>query len=280
MTKQAIDWQRSLARFPRWGGGEVPTPLPTRHRILKFLATVLWTTSILLLPGLAHAGDDPVGTRPLSVLLMLAALSLVPLVLVMITSYAKVAVVLHILRAALNASQVPPTSVVTGLAVILTIYIMTPTGLQVYEQVQPVMKMGQGKGLLSAEAAEALLQAALKAREPVRTFLARHSRAKDVKLFLDLARRGRPKDQRAQVKDRDLLVLIPAFVIGQLKSAFEIGFLLFIPFLIIDLVVSNILLSLGMHMLSPTTVSLPFKLLLFVMADGWYLLARGLVMSY
>ena len=247
---------------------------------MRRAVVTLCAGALLLAPAVAHAGDDPVGSRPLSVLVLLAALSLVPLVLVMITSYAKVAVVLHILRAALNTSQVPPTSVVTGLAVILTIYIMTPTGLKIYEEVQPVMEVGQGQGLLSAGAVDALYQAAQKAKEPLRTFLGRHSRARDVKLFYDLARRGRPKDQRATVKDRDLLVLIPAFVIGQLKSAFEIGFLLFIPFLIIDLVVSNILLSLGMHMLSPTTVSLPFKLLLFVVADGWYLLARGLVMSY
>ncbi len=240
----------------------------------------LLAAAILLLPSVALAGGDPAGTRPLSVLLLLAALSLVPLVLVMITSYAKVAVVLHILRAALNTSQVPPTSVVTGLAVILTIYIMTPTGLKMYEQVQPVMNTGQGQGLLSPGAVDAVYKAAQKAKEPLRSFLSRHSRPRDVKLFYDLARRARAKDQRAAVKDRDLLVLIPAFVIGQLKSAFEIGFLLFIPFLIIDLVVSNILLSLGMHMLTPTTVSLPFKLLLFVMADGWYLLARGLVLSY
>ena len=240
----------------------------------------LYAALVLLIPSLAHAGDAPAGARPLSVVLMLAALSLVPLVLVMITSYAKVAVVLHILRAALNTSGVPPTSVVTGLAVILTIYIMTPTGLKVYEQVQPMMQEGQGAGLLSAGAARVYYQAAQKAREPLRSFLASHSRARDIKLFVDLATRASARDRRVTVRERDLMVLIPAFVIGQLKSAFEIGFLLFIPFLIIELVVSNILLSLGMHMLSPTTVSLPFKLLLFVMADGWYLLARGLVMSY
>lgn len=245
------------------------------------LLSGLVACGVVLAPALAHAGDgDAGGGRPLSVLMLVAALSLVPLVLVMITSYAKVAVVLHILRAALNTSNVPPTSVITGLAVILTAYIMTPTGLKVYEQVQPMMEQGKGQDLLTADAARALYKAAERAREPLRGFLSRQSNARDVKLFHDLARRELPRAQQSAIKASDLMVLIPAFVIGQLKSAFEIGFLLFIPFLIIDLVVSNILLSLGMHMLTPTTVSLPFKLLLFVMADGWYLLARGLVMSY
>ena len=248
---------------------------------MRWSLSGLLCAGLLLMPALVHAGDgDGGGGRPLSVLLLLAALSLVPLVLVMITSYAKVAVVLHILRAALNTSNVPPTSVVTGLEVILTAYIMTPTGLEVYKQVQPVMEQGKGQGLLTASAASAMYRVAERAREPLRTFLTKHSNARDVKLFHGLARRGLPGAQQAAVKASDLMVLIPAFVIGQLKSAFEIGFLLFIPFLIIDLVVSNILLSLGMHMLTPTTVSLPVKLLLFVMADGWYLLAKGLVLSY
>ena len=236
--------------------------------------------AVLLLPALAYAGENEPGSRPLSTVVTLAALSLVPLVLVMITSYAKVAVVLHILRTALGSSSVPPTSVITGLAVVLTVYIMTPTGLEVYKKVQPVAETGKGQSLLSAAGARALYDAASRAREPVRKFLVRHSRPRDVKLFVELARRGRPAREHASITSRDLLVVVPAFVIGQLKSAFEIGFLLFIPFLIIELVVSNILLSLGMHMLSPSTVSLPFKLLLFVMADGWHLLARGLVLSY
>lgn len=216
--------------------------------------------------------------HPLGTLVLLAALSLIPFVLVMITSFAKVAVVLHILRAALGAPQVPPTVVITGLAIILTAFIMAPTGLQVYQRVEPQLRAEPGQAVLSAATAKALLRAGVQAKKPMAAFLARHSHARERRLFAQLARkRGGPG---ARATEHHLMVLIPAFAISQLKSAFEIGFLLFIPFLIIELVVSNILVSLGMHALSPPAVSLPFKLLLFVMADGWYLLAQGLVMSY
>jgi len=139
---------------------------------------------------------------------------------------------------------------------------------------------GKGAQLTSGEAADAVINAASRAREPVRGFLAKHAHARDRAMFTDLAKRMRRPVERAEVHDTDLLVLTPAFVTSELKEAFSIGFLLFIPFLIIDIVVANVLLSLGMHMLSPTTISLPFKLLLFVLVDGWALLARGLVLSY
>lgn len=198
----------------------------------------------------------------------------------MITSFVKIAVVLSILRSALGTPQIPPTLVITGLSVILTVYVMAPTGAKVHEAVKPVLSQQTRGGLVSAAGADALLQAGLRAREPVREFLIKNSRVRDRIMFRDLSRRLRPADQRAAVGERDLLVVVPAFVIGQLAAAFQIGFLLFVPFLIIDMVVANILLALGMHMLSPTTVSLPFKLLLFVLVDGWYLLTQGLVMSY
>ncbi len=213
-------------------------------------------------------------------LLLLGALSLLPFALVMLTSFARIAVVLSILRSALGTPQLPPTTVLTGLALILTVYVMAPTGMKVAEAVRPVAATGQGAGLLSPASADALYQAALRAREPVRDFLVKHSRPADRASFLELARRMRPAAERASVGERDLLVVIPAFVIGELAAAFQIGFLLFIPFLVIDMVVANILLALGMHMLSPTTISLPFKLLLFVLVDGWQLLTQGLVLSY
>jgi type III secretion protein R len=129
-------------------------------------------------------------------------------------------------------------------------------------------------------ATEAAFAAAARAREPLREFLLRNSGARDRALFLDLARRGRPEAERAALSERDFLVVTPAFVVGELSQAFRIGFLLFVPFLVIDLVVANVLLALGMQMLSPTTISLPFKLLLFVLVDGWHLLAHGLVTTY
>lgn len=220
---------------------------------------------------------------PVSVLLLLGALSLLPFALVATTSFVKFAVVLSILRSAIGTPQVPPTIVVTSLAMILTAYVMAPTGIEIYR----VMRAGQhsgalarGDGLLSSGSAKELYAAAMRAKEPLRAFLVRHTSMKDRTLFRDLAKRLWPKSQAGSVQDSDLMIVIPAFVIGQLAAAFKIGFLLFVPFLVIDMVVANVLLALGMHMLSPTTISLPFKLLLFVLIDGWHLLSKGLIMSY
>ena len=218
--------------------------------------------------------------RPVVMVALLAALALLPFVLVMMTSFVKIAVVLSILRNAIGSPQVPPTMVVTGLAFVLSLFVMAPVGSQIYAQVRSTLDQGAGASLTSPQAADAIVGAAAKAREPIRGFLARHAHGRERALFADLARRMRPPAERDQVKDDDLLVLTPAFVTSELKEAFSIGFLLFIPFLVIDLLVANVLLSLGMHMLSPTTVSLPFKLLLFVLVDGWALLTRGLVLSY
>jgi type III secretion protein R len=218
--------------------------------------------------------------RPIVMVALLAALSLLPFVLVMMTSFVKIAVVLSILRNAIGSPQVPPTMVVTGLAFVLSIFVMAPVGSQVHAEVSAVLDRGAGASLTSPQAADAIVGAALRAREPVRGFLARHAHARERAMFADLARRMRPPAEREQVKDDDLLVLTPAFVTSELKEAFAIGFLLFIPFLVIDILVANVLLSLGMHMLSPTTISLPFKLLLFVLVDGWTLLTRGLVLGY
>jgi type III secretion protein R len=232
------------------------------------------------LHALAVVREPSLGSRPLSVLLLLAAFSLLPFVLVMITSFARMTVVLTILRSALGMPQVPPTMVITGLALILTAYVMAPTGERVLEAVRPVAAAGSAGDLLSGASADAIFEAGLRAREPIREFLVRHSSARDRAMFRDLARRMRAPADRAAVAEKDLLVVVPAFVIGELTAAFQIGFLLFLPFLVVDLVVANILLALGMHMLSPTTVSLPFKLLLFVLVDGWHLLTQGLVLSY
>lgn len=236
--------------------------------------------SVLLVPGICHGAGDTLAEGPLSVFLLLAALSALPLVVVMITSFAKLAVVLHILRHGLGTPQVPPTIVITGLALILTAYVMAPTGVKVYQAVEPELSTGAGQGLLTAKGADALYRASLKAREPVRDFLIRHCEGDERKMFFNLAKQMPRKDKLPQVEDRDLLVVAPAFVVSQLSAAFKIGFLLLLPFLVIELVVANILSALGMHMLAPATVALPFKLLLFVMADGWSLLARGLITSY
>jgi type III secretion protein R len=243
---------------------------------------------VLLMPGWAYAAHavaaapagDAIGSRPLTMILVMAALSLVPFVLLMTTCFVKIAVVLSILRSAIGTPQVPPTQVITGLALILTLYVMAPTGERMYDAVKPVLNLGAGGDLISGLSIDALVQASDRAKEPLRVFLLKHTDRRDRATFHGLALRMRTAAERASITDQDLMVIVPAFVTSELRRAFEIGFLLFIPFLVLDLVISNLLLALGMHMLTPTTVSLPFKLLLFVLCDGWHLVARGLVESY
>jgi type III secretion protein R len=236
----------------------------------------------LALPSVAfaqNASTPGLGQSPVSTVLVLAALTLLPFVLVMTTSFVKFSVVFSILRSAIGTPQIPPSIVITSLSVILTAYVMAPTGAAMLDAVNAGPKGKKASELLSERSAVALYDAAGRAKEPLRTFMIKHSRPSDRLMFRDLARRLRG-DKHGKISQRDMLVVVPAFVIGQLSAAFKIGFLIFVPFLIIDMVVANVLLALGMHMLSPTTVSLPFKLLLFVLVDGWTLIVQGLVLSY
>jgi type III secretion protein R len=233
--------------------------------------------------ALAASGAGPasaVASRPVLLFIAIAALSLLPFVLLLMTSFVKIAVVLSVLRSALGSAQIPPRQVITGLALILTIYVMAPTGERMFRAVEPELAQGAGTDLLSAQGVQSLATAADKAKEPLREFLLRHASPRERSVFYALALRMRTQAERASIGERDFLVLVPAFLASELRRAFEIGFLLFLPFLVIDLVVVNLLLALGMNMLSPTAVSLPFKLLLFVLADGWQLLMRGLIEGY
>lgn len=227
----------------------------------------------------AATGGESFASRPLILILALAALSLVPFMLMMVTSFVKISVVLSIVRSALGTQQIPPTQVITGLAVILTVYIMAPVGQEMYKAGK-VDIWAKGPSLLSSETVGTLLEAADRSKEPLRDFLVKKVKNKDRALFFHLAKKMRKGEDRDAIQDRDFMVIIPAFVVSELKEAFQIGFLLFVPFIVIDMVVANILLALGMHMLSPTTISMPFKLLLFVLVDGWYLIAKGLVIGY
>jgi type III secretion protein R len=223
---------------------------------------------------------DSFASRPLVLMLALAALSLVPFVLMMVTSFVKISVVLSIVRSALGTQQIPPTQVITGLAIILTVYIMAPVGQSMYKASE-VDILAKGPSLMSSESVGNLLEAANKSKEPLRDFLIKKITNKDRSLFYNLAKKMRTTEEdRQSITDRDFMIIVPAFVVSELKEAFQIGFLLFVPFIVIDMVVANILLALGMHMLSPTTISMPFKLLLFVLVDGWYLIAKGLVVGY
>jgi type III secretion protein R len=228
----------------------------------------------------AHGHDSGMASHPLVLILAMAALSLVPFALLMVTSFVRISVVLSILRSAIGTPSVPPTQVLTGLALILTIAVMAPTGERMYAAVAPVLGMAAGADLASGETIAALQAAVDRGKEPLRDFVLKQTARSDRASFYALALKMRAPAERAAVSDRDFGVIVPAFVTSELRRAFQIGFLLFIPFLVVDMVIANLLLALGMHMLSPTTVSLPFKLLLFVLADGWQLVIRGLLESY
>jgi type III secretion protein R len=242
--------------------------------------------AVLLAPALAgaapaaHGHDAGIASRPLVLILAMAALSLIPFAFLMVTSFVRISVVLSILRSAIGTPSVPPTQVLTGLALVLTIAVMAPTGERMYAAIGPTLGMAAGADLTSGETIVALETAADRGKEPLREFLLKHTGAGDRASFFALAVKMRTPADRAGVTDRDFAVLVPAFITCELRRAFQIGFLLFIPFLVVDMVIANLLLALGMHMLSPTTVSLPFKLLLFVLCDGWNLVIRGLLESY
>ena len=220
-------------------------------------------------------------SRPLMLAFALAAMALLPFLIIMVTSFVKISVVLSIVRSALGTQQMPPTQIITGLAIILTMYIMTPVGLSIYRNAQTLIdKKAPGKSLLTANSIDLAFEAIGEARNPMRKFLVRHSHVKDRAMFFSMAKRLRLPEDRQSVGSEDFSVIVPSFVISELKEAFQIGFIIFVPFLVIDMVVANILMALGMQMLSPTTISLPFKLLLFVIIDGWYLITKGLVIGY
>ncbi|MER2566022.1 MAG: type III secretion system export apparatus subunit SctR [Myxococcaceae bacterium] len=250
--------------------------------------------SVLLAPALAFAGkrngavddlnaatggDASFANRPLVLMIALGALGFAPFVLMMVTSFVKISVVLSVVRSALGTQQIPPTQVITGLAIILTVYIMAPVGQEMFKAADNG-EVAEGRSLMDAKNVDTLLGAANRSKEPLRAFLNKKVTKKDRQLFFGLALKLRKAEDRAAITENDFLILVPAFVVSELKEAFQIGFLLFVPFLVIDMVVANILLALGMQMLSPTTISMPFKLLLFVLVDGWYLIAKGLVVGY
>jgi flagellar biosynthetic protein FliP len=216
--------------------------------------------------GVGRANSPQDVSLTLQIVFMLTVLSLAPAILMLTTSFTRIVIVLSFLRQALGTQQIPPNQVLLGLALFLTFFNMNPVFSQVNDQaLQPFMR-----GQLSQEAA---LTEALK---PMREFMFKQTRQKDLALFVYLSKSPRP----AGPDDVPSLVLIPAFVLSELKTAFQMGFLIYIPFLIIDMVVASTLMSMGMLMLPPVTISLPFKVLLFVLIDGWHLIVRSLMTSF
>ena len=224
------------------------------------------------LGGVDLLQSDSISNRPLILMTAMGGLALVPFVGMMVTSFVKIAVVLSITRQAIGTQQAPPTTVITGMAIILTVYVMQPVGLQIYNKVERLINYESNGDLLKKENVDIIIKAAQEAKGPMKDFLMKNSAEKDRQMFYRVAYRLRAPEDRAGLAQDDLIIITPSFVISELTKAFQIGFIIFIPFLVIDMVVSNILMALGMQMLSPTTISLLFKILLFVLVDGWYLI--------
>lgn len=208
-------------------------------------------------------------------------MSLMPFIIMILTSFVKIVVVLSLLRNALGVQQSPPNQVINGVAFLLSIYVMFPTGVKMYTAAYDTIESRKiPQELFSGDSATYVLEIAKAAREPFRDFLKNNSLVKHHRIFYRMIYRLLPDDYRESLKPDDFMVLVPSFITTQLKSAFEIGVLIYIPFFVIDLVVSNILLAMGMMMLSPVTISMPLKLFLLVMLDGWTLLIEGLVATF
>ena len=240
-------------------------------------------TLIGILPVFAVAQDisqKPAETaNPVVLIIVIGALALAPFGLIMLTSFVKIAVVLSILRNALGTQQIPPNQVITGIALILTVFIMSPV---VEKMRSEAGNIDNTEAIFSELSVKQVFEASQRGKEPLRKFLIRFSDQRHRVMFFNLAQQMAKKngnDPYAITVD-EFRVIIPAFVTSELTKAFQIGFILFVPFLIIDMVVANILQAMGMFMLSPTIISLPFKLLLFVLINGWELLIKQLVMYY
>nr|WP_228259697.1 flagellar type III secretion system pore protein FliP [Siculibacillus lacustris] len=207
-----------------------------------------------------------VSERAIQLVALITLLSIAPSIVVMVTSFTRIVVVLSLLRSAIGLQTAPPNSVMVSLAVFLTAFVMAPTFTRAYDEaIKPLTD-----GSIDIE------QAIERGGPPFHEFMRTHVREKDLDLFLDLAKAPRPNTP----EDLSFRVLIPAFMISELRRAFEIGFLLYLPFMVIDLVVASILMSMGMMMLPPATISLPFKLIFFVLVDGWNMIAGSLVRSF
>lgn len=204
---------------------------------------------------------------PFYLLFFLIGISLLPFLAIMVTSFAKIVVVLSITRQAIGTAQAPPNIVIISLSMILTLFSMYPVLKQIEENLASF-------SFVKADSKRALQKIIDSSKEPIREFLIKHAEEKDIDLFVSLINRNATKKDQALATD--FIVLAPAFLISELAQAFQIGFLVYLPFLVIDMLIANLLMALGMQMLAPTTISLPFKILLFVLVDGWRLLAEGL----
>lgn len=214
------------------------------------------------------------GLNLASLLITLLALGLLPFIAMVVTSYTKIVIVLGLLKNALGAQQVPPSTVTNGIALIVSCFIMAPVGMQAYDAAQRMQ--GDGNGANGSNVIT-LFEAA---REPFRQFLEKHTADRDKEFFMRSAKQIWPADMAAKITRDDLIILAPSFTVSELTSAFKIGFLLYLVFIVVDLIIANVLMALGLSQVTPTNVAIPFKLLLFVALDGWSLLIHGLISTY
>lgn len=218
---------------------------------------------------ISYNNDSGEMSGTVKIFLVLAVLSLAPSILIMLTSFTRIVVVLHFVRQAIGTQTAPPNQVLIGLALFLTLFIMSPVFTQINEEaIKPL------------DAGEITQEQALKiGQQPLREFMFKETQSKDLALFCDIAEVDYPETE-AEYNDIPMSLVIPAFILSELRTAFIIGFIIYIPFIVIDMVVSSILMSMGMMMLPPTTISMPFKILLFVLADGWNLVIGNLVKTF
>lgn len=263
---------RGCHRFysPAWISALVP---------LFFSRALIAAEGMTLSPDLSAIESTDLSSRPLLLLLVFGALSIAPFVGMLVTSFVKIAIVLSITRQAIGLQQAPPSPVLTGLAILLTVYVMQPVGVEIYASAERYFQH-RNQTLMDKSNIDVIMKAVHAAEKPMKEFLRNHATQKNIQMFYNLGHKMRSPKDKASFSPNDYLVLVPSFIITELSEAFQIGFIIFLPFLIVDMVVSNILMALGMQMLSPTTISLPFKILLFVMVDGWYLITKGLVLGY
>lgn len=236
---------------------------------------------LMLLPAPVLAANNGMVTStgalssPGTMLLILACLALLPFAIFMMTSFVKISVVLSIIRTALGTQQIPPMVVITGLSLILTTYVMWPVAVEMRDDFKAASLIESRD--FSLDRIEDVIRAVDSAKEPLRAFLLANSSEREMKLLENAARERWKNDS---VSKEQFIVLVPAFVLTQLKEGFRIGFCIYVPFLVVDLIVTNILLALGMSMLPPSLVSVPLKLLVFTASDGWALICRGLISSF
>lgn len=217
----------------------------------------------------------------LSQAVILSLLALLPFIIMILTPFLKIVIVLSLLRSALGVQQSPPNQIINGVAFMLSIFIMYPTGLKMWDTAQTaIVQMHTPESITSPESSSYAIHVASAMKEPAREYLQRNSTEKHQALFYRMSYKAMSEENRANLHPTDFMVLVPSFITSQLKDAFEIGVLIYIPFFVIDIVTSNILLAMGMMMLSPVTISMPLKLFLLVMLDGWTLLIEGLVNTF